>query len=116
MPMRRKVGAGLLLLALLGSAATVNLPFGSWSRASEGPIPSPHSFGWGSARLQRELEQGLDQVRRNRPGENGRQVLDVLAGKRRRQNRPDGLIVVYGLASLERGNRDTRAGKASRQV
>src|SRR5437870_6514796 len=49
MPMRRKVGAGLLLLALLGSAATVNLPFGSWSRASDGPILSPQGLGWESA-------------------------------------------------------------------
>ena len=47
--MRRKVGAGLLLLALLGSAATVNLPFGSWSRASDGPILSPQGLGWESA-------------------------------------------------------------------
>src|SRR5207302_1434902 len=49
MPMRRKVGAGLLLLALLGSAATVNLPFGSWSRASDGPILSPQGLGLESA-------------------------------------------------------------------
>src|SRR2546429_3408347 len=49
MPMRRKVGAGLLLLALLGSAATVNLPFGSWSRASDGPVLSPQGLGWESA-------------------------------------------------------------------
>ena len=47
--MRRKVGAGLLLLALLGSGATVNLPFGSWSRASDGPILSPQGLGWESA-------------------------------------------------------------------
>ena len=47
--MRRKVGAGLLLLASLHSAATVNLPFGSWSRASDGPILSPQGTTWESA-------------------------------------------------------------------
>src|SRR5205807_2806657 len=49
MPMKRKVGAGLLLLASLHSAASVNLPFGSWSRASDGPILSPQGLGWESA-------------------------------------------------------------------
>src|SRR5436309_2925915 len=49
MPMKRKVGAALLLLASLHSAATVNLPFGSWSRASDGPILSPQGTTWESA-------------------------------------------------------------------
>jgi beta-1,2-mannosidase len=49
MPMKRKVGAGLLLLASLHSAASVNLPFGSWSRASDGPILSPQGTAWESA-------------------------------------------------------------------
>jgi beta-1,2-mannosidase len=48
--MKRKVGAGLLLLASLGLAAeTGNLPFGSWSRASPEPILFPQGLGWESA-------------------------------------------------------------------
>jgi len=48
--MKRKLGVGLLLLASLRLAVqTGNLPFGSWSRASPGPILSPQGLGWESA-------------------------------------------------------------------
>ena len=48
--MKRKLGAGLLLLASLRLAVQAdNLPFGSWSRASPGPILSPQGLGWESA-------------------------------------------------------------------
>ncbi len=48
--MKRKVGAGLLLLASVAVAAeTPNLPFGSWSHASQGPILSPQGLRWESA-------------------------------------------------------------------
>jgi beta-1,2-mannosidase len=50
MPMKRKVGAGLLLLAsLAGATQNAKLPFGSWSRASDGPILAPQGLGWESA-------------------------------------------------------------------
>ena len=48
--MKRKLGVGLLLLASLRLAVQAdNLPFGSWSRASPGPILSPQGLGWESA-------------------------------------------------------------------
>src|SRR6516164_5759598 len=48
--MKRKLGVGLLLLASLRLAVqTGNLLFGSWSRASPGPILSPQGLGWESA-------------------------------------------------------------------
>ena len=50
MPMKRTVGAGLLLLAsLAGAAQNAKLPFGSWSRASDEPIISPRGTTWESA-------------------------------------------------------------------
>src|SRR5207237_474220 len=48
-----------------------------------------------------ELEQGVDEIRRNSDDEDSRRVLDVLAGGSGRQNGSDGTFAIEGFDSLD---------------
>src|SRR5258708_10570436 len=57
-----------------------------------------------------------DQIRRHCSGTNQRQILDVLARYRRRQNRPDGHFFFHRSHSLDRRDRKSTRLNSSHQI